>query len=173
MFQQFNQIMHHSLDILSLNMTWYTNRVMTSLGLWIWPMWPKLLDGYSYLSKKYWICIYSTKMKDSHCLTLDKWFQLGISPTMQCLYIVLSGHTTMSDTQWSDMPENPMVDAEIMNLLLFCSKFIYIICLLLHKWGPCWILPPFKKHFLWNPLFKEYLYQILCFYQKLPSCIVG
>ena len=34
---------------------------------------------------------------------------------MQCL--VVPGHTTMSD-----MPENPMVDAKIMNLLQFCPK---------------------------------------------------
>ena len=47
-------------------------------------------------------------------------FDLGnleFPPTMQCLYIVLSGHTTMSD-----MTENPMVDAKIMNLHLFYPK---------------------------------------------------
>ena len=41
---------------------------------------------------------------------------------MQCLYIVLSGHTTMSD-----MAGNPMVDAKIMNLLLFCPKLYQLI----------------------------------------------
>ena len=52
MFWQYNQIMHYILNVLSINMTWYISGVMTALGLWVWAMWPKLLDGYSYLSKK-------------------------------------------------------------------------------------------------------------------------
>ena len=38
------------------------------------------------------------------------------------IYIVLSDHTTMSD-----MLENHMVDAKIMNLLLFCRKLYQLI----------------------------------------------
>ena len=84
---------------------------------------------------------------------------------MQCLYIVLSGHTTIAD-----MPENLMVNAKIMNLLLFCPK--------LHKLSlpPMWVIFDFAaiqetlngQHFFSKkPLFVEYMYQILCFYHKL------
>ena len=83
---------------------------------------------------------------------------------MQCLYILLSVHTTMSD-----MPENPMIDDKIMNLLLFCPKlYPLIVC--------SWILRHLKnnkwpKHFSENPLFKEYMYQILLLSQIMVLVI--
>ena len=76
---------------------------------------------------------------------------------MQCLYIVLSGHTTMSD-----MPENPMVDAKIMNLLLFCPKLYQLIlcfCTNVGHLGFCRHLRNIKwpTHFSENLLFEEYV----------------
>ena len=87
-------------------------------------------------------------MKYIYCLTL------AISPTMQCLYILLSGHTTMSD-----MPENPMVDDKIMNLLLFCPKLYQLI---VRSWILCHLKNnKWPKHFSENLFFEEYMYQIL------------
>ena len=76
---------------------------------------------------------------------------------MQYLYIILSCHTTMSD-----MPENPMVDAKIMNLLLFCPKlYQLILCSCTHEGylGFCRHLRNIKwpTHFSENPLFEEYI----------------
>ena len=89
-------------------------RVMTALGLWVWAMWPKQLPFKEYNDYVYIL----PKWKYIYCLTLDKWWQFETFPTMQCLYVVLSGHTSMSY-----MPEHPM------NLFLFCPKlYLLIVC---------------------------------------------
>ena len=76
---------------------------------------------------------------------------------MQYLYIVLSSHTTMSE-----MPENSMIDAKIMNLLLFCPKlYRLIVCSYTNEGhlGFCRHLGNIKwpTHFSENPLLEEYM----------------
>ena len=71
---------------------------------------------------------------------------------MQCLYIVFPGHTNMSD-----MPENPMVDAKIMNLLLFCPKLYELfICSFTNEGhlGFCRHLPQ-TLHGQYNAFFRK------------------
>ena len=53
---------------------------------------------------------------------------------------VFSGHTTLSG-----VPENPMVDTKITNLLLFW-KMISIYFLTLNIWRLSWILPSIQCH---------------------------
>ena len=103
-------------------------------------------------------------MKYIYCLTLAIW---NCPHNAMSIYIVFSGQTTISD-----MPENPMVDANIMNLLLFCPRLYQLIvcsCINEGHHGFCRHLSNIKwpAHFSENPLFEEYMYQNLCFYHKL------
>ena len=61
------------------------------------------------------------KMISIYCLTLNVWRPSWILPTMQCPKVP-SGCTTMSG-----VPENPMVDTKITNLLLFWTKWYQFI----------------------------------------------
>ena len=59
------------------------------------------------------------------------------------------------------------------------SKIISTYSLLLHKWGPSWIVPPFKKHqmantFFWKPkIYVGPTKYCLLGYQKLPYYGLG
>ena len=135
LFWQFNHIMCYILDILSMNMTWNTN------GLWVWAMWPKQLPFKEYNEYVYILPKWNTFIVWPW--TNDKWWQFGIFPTMQCLHIVLSGHTY----RYVIHARTPYGGDKIKKLLLFCPKLIISInCLLLHKWGSSCMFPPFEKH---------------------------
>ena len=56
-----------------------------------------------------------------YCLTLNIWRPSWILPTIQCPK-ERSRHTTMSG-----VPENPMVDTKVTNLLLFCRQLYQFI----------------------------------------------
>ena len=99
-----------------------------------------------------------------YCLTLNIWRPSWILPTMQCDN-VFSGHTTMSG-----IPENPMVDTKITNLLLFCRKLYQFIVWPCTNGGHL----GFRRNFSnleyptpENSLFEEYLCQISSFYVHL------
>ena len=84
----------------------------------------------------------------------------------------MSIYSTLWSHQYVGHAENLIVDAKIMNLLLVCSKCYQFNFLLLHKWMPSWIFRHLRSikwltHFSENPIFEEYLYQILCFHYKL------
>ena len=75
-------------------------------------------------------------------------------PTMQC-HKIFSGHTTMSD-----VPENPMVDTKITNLLLFYRQlypFIVRPCTNSGHVGYCghFLTLENPTHFPENSLFEE------------------
>ena len=101
-----------------------------------------------------------------YCLTLNKWRPSWILLTMQC-HRVFSGHTTMSG-----VPENPIVDTKITNLLLICRKLYQFIVWPYTNGGHL----GFRRHFFnleystdfpekW--LIEEYLCQISSFYVNL------